>query len=184
MTLQQLQEKAREKVQNTMNSCGFDHVSSMDGGWGDDTKYPTNYERVLTSLDTLIAEAYEAGRGSLNTTPANEWREKTEEVIEEIMGNFEVTDEPQRYQAYPCHITKFQNECIRERIRTEVAYLLDQHSAHLVERVKNSRVAHEEVFGTEDPTFNLVRRKVAIDIVKDKSDKQEPEWFENNLKNY
>jgi hypothetical protein len=65
-------------------------------------------------------------------------QEKIEEVIDEILGNFEVTDEPQHYQAYPCHITKFQNECIRERIRTEVTYLLDQHSAHLLERIESA----------------------------------------------
>ena len=44
-------------------------------------------------------------------------QEKIEEEISEFMQDFFVTYEPQQYQAYPCHITEFQEECITEKLK-------------------------------------------------------------------
>jgi hypothetical protein len=99
----------------------------------------------------------------MNTTPAHEWSDKTEEVIEEILGNFEVTDEPQHYQSYPCHITRFQEGCITEKLREALSDALTTHSAHLVERIERDMEKSET--GSHHYTdfeYGMLR---AIDIV-------------------
>lgn len=38
----------------------------------------------------------------------------THKSIEEFFAYFKVTEEPQEYQSFPCHITAFQEECIHD----------------------------------------------------------------------
>lgn len=66
------------KMISIMNSCGFDHVANKEGGWGDDTKYQTNYEIMTDYLRTLL-EKKEAEKVEL-LARIQEWNQDRVEV--------------------------------------------------------------------------------------------------------
>jgi uncharacterized protein (DUF2164 family) len=99
-------------------------------------------------------------------TPANEWREVANEIGLATYGGVS-------FEANPEYI---------EKISKIINNLLTTHSAHLVERIEKLKVAEKDFFlrGDSKSTYEHAGRKFynqaldqAIDIIKDKSDKQE-----------
>lgn len=100
------------------------------------------------------------------TTPANEWRSNFEKYLEQVCFEANPTvlddDMPDFFDDW---LGKQSGEDYIRLADEYAKHILDQHSAHLVERIENMAIVDD--YGEERKIGFQIAKDQAIDIVKD-----------------